>query len=253
MTPAPSSPVLIGVSLKMYFGYQRTLDWCSQVAEIARTHPAVVAGKAELFVLPTVPALAPVLDIFSGLPVGVGVQDLFWEKEGAYTGEVGAPFIAEMGGRYAEVGHAERRRIFRETVETIGAKTAAAIASGLVPVICLGETDRVAPEVAAKQCLGELRAILETAVPGSPVVVAYEPVWAIGAAEPAGAEHITGVCRAVTAGLADAGAGPASRVIYGGSAKPGLLSKLGGAVDGLFLGRFAHDPQAVRQILDEVT
>ena len=246
------APVLIGVSLKMYFGYAQTLDWSRAVAHVVRSHPATSSGAAEVFVLPTAPALAPVLGIFAGTTVGVGAQDLFWEPSGAYTGETGAPFLAEMGCRYAEVGHAERRRIFGESLDTVAAKTAAAVKAGLVPVICLGETDRLESAVAAKECLEELTQILAYTPKGADVVLAYEPVWAIGAAEPAGAEHISAVCALLAAGMTDAGASAASRIIYGGSAKPGLLSSLDGAVDGLFLGRFAHDPAALRQILDEV-
>jgi triosephosphate isomerase (TIM) len=248
-----TSPALIGVSLKMYFGFEQTLRWCDQVAALAQRHPAISAGTAELFVLPTAPAIASALRIFDGGPVAVGAQDLFWEPAGAFTGETGAPFLAEMGCRYAEVGHAERRRIFGESVQTISAKTAAAVTSGLVPVICVGETDLLPAEVAAKHCLDELTEILSGTTEPSEIVLAYEPVWAIGAAEPAAAEHISVVCQTISAGLRNAGAGAGSRVIYGGSAKPGLLGTLNGTVDGLFLGRFAHDPAALSQILDEVT
>ena len=246
-------PVLIGVSLKMYFGYAQTLQWCERVAAVAEQHPAVRSGAAELFVLPTAAALAPVLDIFAEGPVAVGAQDVFWEPTGAYTGELGAPFVAEMGCRYAEIGHAERRRIFGETLQVIAAKTGGAVAAGLTPVICVGEIERLEPKVAADQCLAELTEILAGVADKPDIVVAYEPVWAIGAAEPAGPDHISAVCQSISAGLGASGAGPGSRVIYGGSAQPGLLTKLSGTVDGLFLGRFAHDPDALVQILDEVS
>lgn len=244
--------VLIGVSLKMYFGYGQTLQWCQQVASIAAAHPAVNSHQAEVFVMPTFPALAPALEIFGGGPVAVGAQDLFWEPSGAFTGEVGAPFLVEMGCRYVEIGHAERRRIFGENLETIAAKTAAALAGGLTPVICLGEEERLDPSVAATQCLTELTEILRGRTDAARVVIAYEPVWAIGAPEPAAADYISAVCRMISAGLGTAGAAVTSSVIYGGSAKPGLLSSLGNDVGGLFLGRFAHDPAALELILDEV-
>ncbi len=234
--------VRVGVSLKMYFGYRQTLDWCRAVAALVKRHDAIRRGEVELFVIPGFPALPAAVDIFAGTPVAVGAQDVAAADSGAYTGEVSAPMLAEVGCRYVEIGHAERRTLFGDDEATVAAKTGAALRAGLVPVLCVGESERGSVEAAAGQCLRQ-RASAVGEAPSRRVVVAYEPHWAIGAAEPAGDDHIRGVCSALrTAG---------SEVIYGGSAAPGLLTRLGHDVDGLFLGRFAHDVEALDAVLTE--
>jgi triosephosphate isomerase len=238
----------VGVSLKMYFGHAAALSWFDRVAEVAREHPAVVSGDVEVFIIPSFPAIPGALAAFEGTDVLVGAQDLFWEDSGAYTGEVSGAELAEMGVRVAEVGHAERRRLFFETDAVVAAKTAAALRNGIAPVLCIGEVAQVTSALAATEVIAQLDLAL-TGAPDGRVIVAYEPVWAIGAAEPAGPEHISAVCSALRAHL-DA-TGRDGTVIYGGSAGPGLLTKLGDSVDGLFLGRFAHDPAALRAVIEE--
>jgi triosephosphate isomerase len=245
---------IIGVSLKMYFGYERTLEWCRDVAAIAADHPAVRSGEIELFALPAHPALAEAARILGPAGVASGAQDIFWKDEGAFTGEVGGTIIAEVGGRYAEVGHAERRRIFGEDDDVIGLKTAAAYRNGLTPVLCVGEPVRGTAADAARYCIREIDAVLnraESLGESGRTVVAYEPQWAIGAAEPATPAFISEVIRDLDAHLRGRPGQADSRVIYGGSAGPGLIGQLDSAVAGLFLGRFAHDPEALRAILDE--
>jgi triosephosphate isomerase len=253
-TGAASPRAIIGVSLKMYFGYERTLDWCRDVAEIAADHPAVRSGDIELFALPAHPVLSECARILSAAGAAAGAQDIFWEDEGAFTGEVSGMMVAETGGRYAEVGHAERRRIFGEDDDVIGLKTAAAYRNGLTPVLCVGEPGHGTAADAIKYCSREIDGVLNRAgTLGSPgrTIVAYEPQWAIGAAEPASPGFISEVIDGLDAHLRSRPGQEESKVIYGGSAGPGLLSQLGPAVAGLFLGRFAHNPAAVRDILDE--
>lgn len=241
-------PSVVGVSLKMYFGPEQTRAWVARVAELARTTTAVRDGAVELFVIPGFLSIPAALAEVAGTPIAIGAQDVFWEDSGAFTGEVGAPELAELGVRFVEVGHAERRRLFGETDEVVARKTAAALRHGLVPVLCLGETEAPDVQTAIDDVLVQLDAALDTA-PGGRVVVAYEPVWAIGADEPAPDAHIVAVCRALRTRLRELDR--PSSVIYGGSAGPGLLSRLGDAVDGLFLGRFAHDPAALAAVLEE--
>jgi triosephosphate isomerase len=240
------STLTIGISLKMYFGRTRTVEWCRAVDGIARNHPAVTEGRARLVVLPSFPYLSEVAGVFASTPVRIGAQDLFWEDDGAFTGEVSGAQLREIGCQYVEIGHAERRRIFGEGDRIIAAKTAAAFRNGITPLLCVGEEQRSSVADAAAQCVAQMDSALSSAV--GQVVVAYEPQWAIGAAEPASPRYIAAVCTALRSHLSDAH----SHVIYGGSAKPGLLTQLGDGVDGLFLGRFAHDPSAVAAILDEV-
>ena len=243
------SALTIGISLKMYFGRARTAEWCRAVAGIARTHAAVTEDHARLVVLPSHPYLLEASILFGDTPVSIGGQDLFWKDEGAFTGEVSGAQLRELGCNYVEIGHAERRRIFGEDNEIVAAKTAAAFRNGLIPLLCVGEERPSSVEASTDECVAQLDAALATAA--GPVVVAYEPVWAIGAAEPASPAHIAGVCSALRSHLSHSGVA-GGQVIYGGSAKPGLLTQLGEGVDGLFLGRFAHDPAAVATILDEV-
>lgn len=234
--------VLVGVSLKMYFGYGQTLDWCRQVAAVANRHDSVASGAVEVFAIPAFPALPAVVDLFAGTPLATGAQDVATADTGAYTGEVSAPMLAEIGCRYVEVGHAERRTLFGDDEQTVAAKTAAVLRAGLVPVLCVGETERGPVEVAAAECVRQVESALSSGLVDR-VVVAYEPHWAIGAAQPADDDHIRGVCAALRS--------TGHEVIYGGSAAPGLLARLGADVDGLFLGRFAHDVDALDAVLSE--
>jgi triosephosphate isomerase len=129
----------------------------------------------------------------------------------------------------------------------VRAKTSAALRNGLRPVLCMGEDEQVDSGVAAARTVAQLKDALDGA-PDGPVIVAYEPVWAIGAAHPAPVAHIRTVTRALKEAVSDR---PATAVIYGGSAGPGLLTELGDAVDGLFLGRFAHNVDNLAAVLDE--
>jgi triosephosphate isomerase len=247
-------PLAIGVSLKMYFGHQQTLDWVRTVADIAAVHPAVLGGDVDLFIVPGFPALAESVRLLTGANAEVGAQDLFWEDTGAFTGEVSGSELAEIGCTLVEIGHAERRRLFGETDAIVARKTVAAYRNGLTPLLCIGEAVRQTPANAAAASLGQLDAALaESRYAGvaGPLLVAYEPEWAIGAAEPAEPAYIADVSTRLRSALAADPALAGSRVIYGGSAGPGLLGQLNGAVDGLFLGRFAHDPESLEAILDE--
>lgn len=180
----------------------------------------------------------------------VGAQDLASEDSGAFTGEVSGVELAEVGARVVEVGHAERRRLFGETDEIVTQKTSAALRNALTPVLCIGESVKSDPAVAAAESMRQVVSALEGA-PAGRVIVAYEPVWAIGAAEPAPAEYIRAVCAILRESVGDLAGRDDSVVIYGGSAGPGLLTQLGSDVDGLFLGRFAHDTAALGRVLDE--
>jgi triosephosphate isomerase len=240
----------VGVSLKTYFGHRDAQEWFARVADRVRSHPAVAAGDVRLFVIPTYLGVLPALRAFQGTPVIVGAQDVSQYAPGAYTGEVTAAELAEAGVGVVEVGHAERRRLFGETEDVVAAKTAAALQHGLTPVLCVGETEPHDAMDAASATVAQLQADLAEA-PAGPVIVAYEPVWAIGAPEPAPAAHIVAVARALRAAIDALPGREGSVVIYGGSAGPGLLTELGDAVDGLFLGRFAHDVENLVAVLDE--
>lgn len=240
----------IGVSLKMYFTHRDGVDWATQVASIAAEHPAVNDGLVELFIVPSYLQLLPALEAVRGTPVLVGAQDSAEQDYGPFTGEVSPAELSEIGVRFVELGHAERRVMFGDTDTAVARKTKAALRNGLTPVICAGEAERTSTEEATEHTLLQVRSALESA-PAGRVVVAYEPVWAIGADEPAPAEHISSVCGALRSLLSELSGREGSSVIYGGSARPGLWASIAPDVDGLFLGRFAHDPLMLSHILDE--
>lgn len=236
---------IIGVSLKMYLGLAQTRGWMERLAMMAATG---LPDGVDLFVIPDFVSLRDARDALAGTTIMLGAQDVFWEDNGAFTGEISAPVLAEAGCRFVEIGHAERRRLFGETDAIVAAKTAAAVRAGLVPVLCIGEAEPMTPDLAVAECMRQFDAATAGIDPARDLVVAWEPVWAIGAAKPATPDFI----RAVGSRLRTALAGrSATRLIYGGSAGPGLLARLGDTVDGLFLGRFAHDIEALRQVLAE--
>ena len=245
----------IGLSTKMYFSHARTLEWVRAVAEICAQHPATADGVVQFFVIPTFPSVPAVVDLARPAGIAVGAQDVAEEDDGPFTGEVSAAELAELGATLAEIGHAERRRLFGETPEVTARKAHAALRNGLAPVLCVGEPERGDPARAAEDCIAQLTSALDparAAGSGGGLLVAYEPFWAIGAAEPASPDHVRAVCGALREHVAGDALFPDAKVIYGGSAGPGLLSQIADDVDGMFLGRFAHDPEAVRKILDEV-
>ncbi|WP_370589328.1 triose-phosphate isomerase [Salinibacterium sp. ZJ70] len=242
--------MIVGVSFKTYFGHRAARDWLADAADVVSRSSAVAEGAVEFFVAPTYPQLIPAMEAFAGTRAAIAAQDVSAYAPGAFTGEVAASELAEIGVRMAEIGHAERRRLFGDTDEVIAAKTAAALHHGLTPLLCVGEPQRLSPADALAIATQQVEAAIDGA-PDGRIIVAYEPVWAIGAPEPAPAAHTAEVCaglRDVVCALPGRGG---SAVIYGGSAGPGLLTELAGAVDGVFLGRFAHDPAALAAVLDE--
>ncbi|MET1019046.1 MAG: triose-phosphate isomerase family protein [Microterricola sp.] len=242
------------MSLKMYLDHRGTIEWCREVADIGRRHSAVLDGSVEVFVLPSFPSLPTVADLLADTKIRFGGQNLHQEDTGAYTGEVSGPTLRQIGCDLVEVGHYERRTLFGEDDGIVAAKVTAALRNGLIPVLCVGESEKSTPEAAAEESFGQLEAATRTAhqlgLHGR-VIVAYEPAWAIGAAEPADAAYIRAVGGTLRRRMDADSLHLSNSVIYGGSAGPGLLTRLDGSVDGLFLGRFAHDPAALRRVLDE--
>ncbi|MGV8970264.1 MAG: triose-phosphate isomerase family protein [Microbacteriaceae bacterium] len=244
----------VGVGLKMYLDHPSTLRWLEGVRDEIGEHPAVVSGAVGVFVLPGFTSLVEAATIFEGSPILFGAQDLSWADAGPYTGEVSGIDLAQIGCMFVEVGHAERKRHFAETGEIFSRKLDAAYRNGLVPVLCVGEEERGSAQKAGEIVVGQLDEALalstQTDAVG-PLVLAYEPVWAIGAPEPAPAEFIREVADTLRHAIEKRPALAGSRLIYGGSASSGLLPSLGDAVDGLFLGRSSHDISVLRDVIDE--
>ncbi|KAJ5256577.1 triosephosphate isomerase [Penicillium angulare] len=260
---------LLLISLKMYFTPERTLNYLRALLAPDIVKPAN-REKILLALIPDFLTIWPCAEILkeyenqlvaSGIsasppPLLLGAQDCMWEENGAYTGEVSPASIRALGCSIVELGHAERRAIFGETDEQTARKAAAACAQGMVPLVCVGEI--TAPGAVASEAVGQavaecavlVRAVLAAIPADAPVIFAYEPVWAIGKPKPAGVDHVAAVVEGIRGVV-----GPrTARILYGGSAGPGLWGAggLGKAVDGMFLGRFAHETDGVRKIVAEV-
>lgn len=243
------TPVYIGVSTKMYMGYQASLRWLGQVREELDARPALAAGRVVPFVIPSFPVLPAASEILAGTAAVLGAQNCS-PADGPWTGEVSAGMLAELNVGIVEIGHAERRRHFGEDDGVVAAKVRQARAAGITPLLCVGEERHGSAEEAASFVVSQLEAAFSGswAYAGS-AMVAYEPVWAIGAAEPADAGYVSAVVRDIRRRLEPHGLADVP-IIYGGSAKPGLLPRLHG-LSGLFLGRFAHDAANFGRVLDE--
>jgi triosephosphate isomerase len=191
------------------------------------------------------------------LPMSLGAQNVHWESAGAYTGEISPPMLAKLNVSYVIVGHSERRQLFGETDEAVARKVGAVFAAGMTPVMCVGETleEREAGHTEEK-VLGQLHAGLGGLDPErvARLVVAYEPIWAIGTGRNATPEDAQAVCRAirgaVTAEHGD-GAGAAVRIQYGGSVKASNAADLMAQpdIDGALVGGASLDPAEFAQIV----
>jgi triosephosphate isomerase len=162
------------------------------------------------------------------LSIAYGGQDVSQHDSGAYTGEISGQFLAQLDAKYVIIGHSERRTLHAETDEIVAAKVKAAVKHGLVPIICVGETaEDLEKHGQSAVPVAQLTIALEGLKPGADVVVAYEPVWAIGsgqAATPEQAETVGAALRAVIAESLGADAAAATRILYGGSVKSGNIA-----------------------------
>lgn len=214
-----------------------------------------VPSERELMIFPPSLTLASVVaDSARDGRVQVGIQNIHWEDQGAFTGEVSAAMAAEVGAKFALIGHSERRHVFGETDREVALKAGAACAHGLVPVVCVGETldERRAGRV-DEVILRQLDAALGAFPPQGRVLLAYEPVWAIGTGETATPQDASAAHGTLRLRLAHAlGAERADRVpiLYGGSVKPANAAELLAApdVDGVLVGGASLDPGSFAQI-----
>jgi triosephosphate isomerase len=213
--------------------------------------------QVELILAPPFTALASAAEIARNTRVDIAAQDLYFEREGAFTGEISALMIRDAGASHVIVGHSERRRLFGDTDEWVNRKTRGAIAADLTPIVCIGETlaEREAGqtlEVLDRQIRAGLDGLGADEIAG--ILVAYEPVWAIGTgknATPAEADeahrHIRGRLRQWFGGSA----ADACRILYGGSVKPDNIRDLIGLpdVDGALVGGASLDIRSFHEIV----
>jgi len=253
-TPDERAPVgprrsIIGTSWKMNLTSTEAGGYCDALRPLV----ADLLDR-DLFVLPPFPAIWIARERLSGTNVAWGAQDVHPEDGGAHTGDVSAPMLADLGCRYVEVGHSERRRDHGETPELVAAKIEAIVRWEMSAILCVGETRRLGPAAALEQLLPDLERSLGGMPAGSfdRLVVAYEPVWAIGDGAVAAPPDDVGAVQSGIRAWLDARApdGSAARVIYGGSVDEAIAGQLLAqpGVDGLFVGRRALDPVAFAAI-----
>lgn len=186
------------------------------------------AGKVtdvDIAVCPPYTNLLPVYEIIKGSNIKLGAQDVHWEAKGAYTGKISCAMLKSVGVTYVIIGHSEQRSYFHETDETVNKKTKAALAAGLLPIVCVGETlderkKGLLTTVAERQVKGAFAGITET--DAAKCTIAYEPVWAIGTGEvatPAQANEAHQFIRKVVGSIYNKQAADAIRIQYGGSMK----------------------------------
>jgi triosephosphate isomerase len=232
---------LIGTSWKMNLTVAQADHWFTTFRPLARA-----ASDVDFFVLPPFTVLWLARERLTGSGIAWGAQDVSPFADGAHTGDVSATMLADLGCRYVELGHAERRRDHGELPATIAAKVQAVVQAGMDVVLCTGELDEAPVEVAIEVVLADIDACLERIGPADlgRIVIAYEPIWAIGEGRrPAPPARVGRIHRAVAERLGGL-AGIRPRIIYGGSvdatSAPLLLAEPG--VDGLFIGRNGLDP-----------
>jgi len=205
---------------------------------------AAAAEHCEIVICPPFPNLAAAVESAHGGRIQIGAQNLYWEKEGAFTGEVSGPMIRAAGATHVIVGHSERRQYFNETNETVLKRTVAALEAGLTPIVCVGERleHREAGQtktVLFQQCREGIARLEERQF--SRIVIAYEPVWAIGTgktATPEIAADAHGVIRGEMRARYGEGAAENVRILYGGSVKPDNVKSLMAQpeIDGVLVG-----------------
>ena len=216
------------------------------------------SDRVEVVIVPPFTAIAKVSGLLSHVQhVKVGAQNMYYEKSGAYTGEVSAAMLRELFVRYVVLGHSERRALFGETDEIVNRKTRAAHEAVLKPIVCIGETlaEREAgkvEEVLGRQIHGSLAGL--GAKEMSETVLAYEPVWAIGTGRTASPEQAQEAHAFIRKTLAEVWDGPTAekvRIQYGGSVKPENAASLMGQadIDGALVGGASLDPRAFAQII----
>jgi triosephosphate isomerase len=243
----------IGTSWKM----NKLRSEAKAYAAALKESPHAQADHAQLFIIPPFPSIAEVADILAGTRVRVGAQNMHWEDQGAWTGEVSAPMVKDCGATLAEIGHSERRMHFGETDQAVGLKVRAALRHGLTPLVCIGDTRSEYEAGRTAEVLErQTRLALEHASRSDAgrIVLAYEPVWSIGEggtpADPEFASEQQGRVKAITRDVL----GVDLPVLYGGSVNPDNCVALASRphIDGLFIGRSAWDVAGYLGIVEKV-
>ena len=240
-------------------GNWKMFKTCSEAVEAAGQLVKLVAMTSDIDVMiaPQFTALAPVSDVVRGSRVSLGAQNLFWETEGAYTGEISSVMLVSVGCKYVIIGHSERRQYFDETDETANKKIKAAIKNDLVPVLCVGESEK---ERESKETFSVLDKQVKKGIEGfssddlETLVIAYEPVWAIGTGKTATtdqAQEAHQFLRSVLEKSFGNMLAKSIRILYGGSVKSNNIAELMAMpdIDGALVGGASLDPETFSKIV----
>ena len=243
---------LIAANWKMY-------QTAAQAQEFLRAFLPLVSdhNRDEVVICPPFTAIAAVVEGVAGSNVGVGGQNLHWEKEGAFTGEISAGMLGAAGCTHVIIGHSERRQHFGETDDTVNRRLRSALEAALTPIVCVGEVIQereagITKDVLRRQCAGAFRGI--SGEKAKKLVIAYEPVWAIGTgktATPQIAADAHGVIRAATAQALGKELADGLRILYGGSVKPDNAKALmaEAEIDGALVGGASLDAKSFAAIV----
>ena len=244
------APVIAG-NWKMY-------KTAGEAAAFVRAFLPLVSGVrgVEIVLAPPYPSIGAVAQLVKGSGIGVASQNVHFADDGAFTGEVSARMLKDAGATHCIIGHSERRQYYAETDDAVNRKVRASLAAGLTPILCVGETlpDREGGktfDVVGRQIAGGLKGI--TADLASRIIVAYEPVWAIGTgktATPAQAQEVHAFLRERLRELSG-GAADSVRILYGGSVKPDNISALmaNEDIDGALVGGASLSPDSFAKIV----
>jgi triosephosphate isomerase len=211
----------------------------------------------EILICPPALYIHPLVHALVGSPVMLGAQNVYWEDQGAFTGEVSAPMVRSSGARFALIGHSERRQFFGETDETVNRRLAACLKAGLIAIVCVGETldEREAGrtmDVIANQLSAGLKGVPTSQT--AHLVIAYEPVWAIGTgktATPDMAQEVHAFIRKQLGAIFGKDSAGAMRILYGGSVKPDNIDTLMAQsdIDGALVGGASLDVASFERII----
>jgi triosephosphate isomerase (TIM) len=253
-TPGTRLPLMAG-NWKMH---ENHLEAIALVQKLAFTLTGRDYDAVDVAVLPPFTALRSVQTLIDGdkLRISYGAQDLSPYDSGAYTGDVSGPMLAKLGCDYVLAGHSERRLYHHESDEVVNAKVQAALRSGLTPILCVGESLAIRQEGrAVEYCVGMLDGSLAEVPAGAVagMVIAYEPVWAIGTGEvasPADAQQMTSAIRSRISEIHDAETATSVRILYGGSVKPDNVAPIMAQpdIDGALVGGASLDAGQFAQI-----
>lgn len=254
IVPMKRKPLIVA-NWKMNKTVDESVDFVEEFIPLASG-----SGEVEVVLAPPFVSLLPVYRALKGSPAAVAAQNMHWEEDGAYTGEISPVMLRDIGCRYVILGHSERRQFFGEGDGEVSRKVQAALREGIIPVVCVGETlgerdygktfDTVGGQIQG----GLADVVLES---GLEIVLAYEPVWAIGTgktASPEEAQEVHSFARNHLAGLFGNKVAGSVRILYGGSVKPENISALMGMtdIDGALVGGASLQPESFAGIINAV-